>query len=144
LKRNAARLAQLAPQRMQPVMRIPVAVGFGGIGIDDQRDPSRKVIDDRELFGQQQQDVRDVRKLRRASRRRIGELRFDMAHGVVAKVAGKATAKAWKTGPRCRAEAVEKLSDELERIAFVPFDNTAPVLDFDRTPSCANAYLRRQ
>ncbi len=65
LERNRHRLAQPAPQRLQPVARLRVGVALARIGVDDQVDLARQVVDDRQLLGQQQLDVGNVGEPRR-------------------------------------------------------------------------------
>ena len=44
--------------------RVAIRVGLGRIRVDDKRDLAREIVDDRELLGEQEQDVRNVRELR--------------------------------------------------------------------------------
>ena len=67
-----------------------------------------------------------------------------MPNRVVAEVSGEASAKTRQAGPWRGSIAAQEIADELERIAFVALDDTAPILDFDGAGSRPNAYLRRQ
>jgi hypothetical protein len=112
------------------------------IRIDDQRNLAPQVVDDRQLFGQQQQQVGNVRESRC---RRLGGIRkpgFDVPDDVVAENAGQATAKARQPGQRRRVEARAVRLDEGERIAVVRLAHAAVALDIDVAPACAQPHLR--
>ena len=129
---NRHRFAQLASQRLQPVVRVPIRVRFGRIGVDDERNLAREIIDHGQLFGEQQQHVGNVGKLFGKWWRRCCELSLDMANDVVAEIAGESTAEAWQPEFGGGTVAPQKGSDELEWIALVALDDTAAILDLDR------------
>ena len=79
-----------------------------------------------------------------AARRRIREPRLDVANGVVAEIAGQPAAKTRQPGPRRGSIAAQELADERQRIALMPLDDPAAILDFDLAPAAADADLRRQ
>ena len=72
------------------------------------------------------------------------ELRLDVAHGVVAEVAGEAAAEARQARLRRGAEAAEECAQELERIAVVALDDAAGILDLDVRALDADPHFRRQ
>ena len=102
-----------------------------------------EVVDDGDFFGQQQLDVGQVRDRRCGAR--VRELLLDVAHRVVAEVAGEAAAEARQPGPQRDLEALLECCDEFERIAFVRLDDLAvasrPRCD---TPLRAQQRARRQ
>ena len=64
-----------------------------------------QVVDHRELVGQQQQHVGKIVEAARGGGRAPGETRLDVAHGVVAEIAGEPAAEARQPGQRRGAEA---------------------------------------
>ena len=114
------------------------------IGVDDKRDLSRKIIDNGELFGEKEQDVRH--RGERIDRRARGpcELALDVTHGVVAEVPGEPAAEARQTRYRRRAIASLELGDEIERIAAMALGDRGAVANFDALPARADARRRRQ
>jgi hypothetical protein len=66
-----------------------------------------------------------------------------VAHRVIRK-AGEPAAEARQTGARRGAVTAQELADERERIAIVPLDDDAVVVDLDRGAARADADLRRQ
>ena len=78
-----------------------------------------------------QQDVRDVVEPGRAGRRVAGEPLLDVAHRVVAEIAGEPAAEARQSRPRRGAVARHERAHELERIAVVVLDDDAAILDLD-------------
>ena len=103
-----------------------------------------EIVDDGELFGQQKQNVGNVRELRRGRARRIGEPRLDVTDGVVAEIAGETAAEPRQARTERRAIAAQELADERERVALVPLDDAAAVLDFDLPAARSNPDLGRQ
>ena len=98
----------------------------GGIGVDDEVKPAREVVDDRDLLALDEQHV--GRADRVGQRPRFGrrrQARLDVAHGVVAEVAGEAAAEARQPGPKRDAKALLVGGDEVERVAFVGLDDAA-------------------
>ncbi len=83
--------------------------------------------------------------VRRARRRRLArELRLDVAHRVVAEIAGESAAEPRQAGPRRGAIAAQELADERERIALVALDDGSAVVDLDRGAARADPDLRGQ
>ena len=120
LVRSRSRVAQQAPARAR------VRLGHGRVGVDDQVEPAREVVDDRELLALHEQDVGHADRVGPRSRRgRRGEPRLDVAHRVVAEVAGEAAAEARQAGPERDLEAGLPGGDEVERVAVVGLDDPA-------------------
>ena len=76
-----------------------------------------------------------------ARRRVAGELRLDVADGVVAEIAGEPAAEARQPGARRGAVAAHELADERQRIALVALDDRPAVVDLDRGAARADADL---
>jgi hypothetical protein len=118
----AALRAECAPVRAageqfpEPGLRLLVGAGNAGLGIDDQRQLARKVVDHRNFFGKQQDDVGNSEVVRFLRARQPG---FDIADGVIAEATDQATAEAWQTGGRSGAKALHVLADEVERVGVV-------------------------
>ena len=72
-----------------------------------------------------------------------GELRLDVAHGVVAEVAGEPAAEARQPGARRDAVAAHELADERERVAVVALEHAGVVADLDRRAAGADADASR-
>ncbi len=132
LERDRHRLAQLAPQRRKPRRRCRERFVLRGIGVDDQRDLAREVVDDDELLGQEQAGCRESARdrLRQAVRcQRAG-----------ARYGGRCRSRTCRRGRRRSAAARDRRGaiaaqerlDERERVAFVPLDDDARVLHLDR------------
>src|SRR5207248_9781715 len=83
----------------------------------------------------------EIATLRRLVR---GEPRLDVAHRVIAEIAGEAAAKTRQGGQRGRAIALHVFAQERKRIAVEAFNDSAAVLDLDAPSMRANANLRRQ
>ncbi len=136
--------ARGATQLLQPLLRTGVRVVLAGIGVDDQGDLAREVVDDRELVGQQQQHVGQIVERARASRLAQRELALDVPHGVVAEIAGEPAAESRQPGLRRRPEAAQELAEERERVAFMALDDAACILDFGERPAHAQPHLGGQ
>ena len=76
-------------------------------------------------------------------RRRVGEPPLDVAHRVVAEIAGEPAAEARQPGPRRGAIAAQERLDERERVALGLLDDRAGVLDLDRGAARADARFAR-
>src|SRR6185369_17434442 len=98
LKWDRHRLAQLAAKRLQALARAPVGIRLLRIGVDDQIDLPREVVDDGELFGEHEEDVGNFGEAGDRGRRSACELRLDVPHGVVTEVAGEPTAEPREAG----------------------------------------------
>jgi hypothetical protein len=75
-----------------------------------------EVVDDGDLFGQQQQDVGRAEGVGLAG---LGEARLDVAHRVVAEAAHQAAGKARQAVARRHLDAGLELGDEIEGVAVV-------------------------
>ena len=71
-----------------------------------------------------------------------GQLRLDVAHGVVAEVAGQAAAEARQAGPQRHLEALLVGGDEVQRIAVVRLDHLAVGHDLGARSRCARSSVR--
>jgi hypothetical protein len=63
-----------------------------------------------------------------------GQPRLDVAHGVVAEVAGQSAAEARQPRPQRHLEALLVGVDEVQRVAFVRFDHLFVGDDFGAPP----------
>jgi hypothetical protein len=86
-------------------------VGHVGLGVHHQGQLAGEVVDDGDLFGQQQQDVGRAEGVGLAG---LGQARLDVAHGVVAEAAHQAAGKARQVVARRHLDAVLELGDEVE------------------------------
>ena len=114
--------AQHHAQVFQALARLGKRLWRGGVGVDDQIELAGQVVDHGQFFGHHQLDVGQPEVV---FRRAAGQLFLDMAHGVVAEVAGQAAAETRHAGAQRHLEARLVLFDEVERIAFVLFDHGA-------------------
>ena len=96
----------------QALLGVAVGLGLRRIGIDDQVELAGEVVDDGELLALQQQDVRATQRIGRAG---LFELLLDVAHRVVAEVAGQSAAKARQAGAQRHLEALLVVGDEVQR-----------------------------
>ena len=112
------RLFQLA----QALLGIRVGLGLGRVGVDDQVELAREVVDDRQFLALQQQDVGRAQGIGRAA---VLQLLLDVAHRVVAEVARQATAETRQAGPQGDLEALLIGGDEVQRVAVMGFDDLA-------------------
>ena len=93
-----------------------VSARHARLGINNQRQLARQVIDHRNLLRQEQDDVRHAQGIRFV---RMGKAGFDIAHGVVAEAADQPAAKARQTRQRRDAETFQIRADEIQRISVV-------------------------
>ena len=129
--------AQALLQFAQPLLRLRVCLGLARIGVDDQVELAGEVVDHRDFLGQQQLDVGQAEIV---ARRGVRELLLDVAHRVVAEIAGEAAAEARQAGALRNLEARLERGDEIKRIAVVRLDDLAVAHDFGDTG--ARAYER--
>jgi hypothetical protein len=97
LGRHRDRLAQPGQQFLQPRLGALVGAGHAGLGVHHQRQLAGEVVDDGDLLGEQQQDVGRAELV---GFLRLGQLRLDVAHRVVAEAADQAAAEARQAGAR--------------------------------------------
>ncbi|MPM36900.1 hypothetical protein SDC9_83504 [bioreactor metagenome] len=112
---RAHRILELFLQLAQPLLALGIGLGLRRIGIDDQVELARQVVDDGQFLALQQQDVGAAQRVVGAA---VFELFLDVAHRVVAEVTGQATAKARQSGAQRDLETLLVISDEVERIAL--------------------------
>ncbi len=116
-------------RRFQPLLQLSqtrlglcISIGLRRVGVHDEGELAREVINHRQLFGLQQQDVGHAQIIGRA---RVHEFLFDMAHGVVTKVACQAAAKTWQSLTQRHFETLLVVGHKIERVACVSFDHHA-------------------
>ena len=124
---RAHRLGQLGLEFRQARLARSVGIGCGRVHIDHQVQLARQVVDDGQLFALQQQDVGRAQLVGRAAGL---QLFLDVAHGVVAKVAGQAAAKARHAGLQRHLETLLVLGDEVQRVGAGGFHHHAIGDDF--------------
>ena len=107
------RVLQLFLQLTQALFGVGKGLGAGRVGIDNQVQLAGEVVDDRQLLALQQQDVGAAQGVGWA--RRL-QLFLDVAHRVVTKVTGQATAKARQAGAQRHLEAFLVVRDEVQRV----------------------------
>src|SRR5450631_2192017 len=122
----------------------PVGVGLGRIRIDDERDLAREIVDDRELLGQEEKDVRNVGELGGRCRCGRRKLRLDMTNGVVTEISGEAPAEARQSGTGRGPVPTQEFPDERKGIALMALDDASPILHFDLPAARADPKLRGQ
>jgi len=121
-RRRGHAVLELVGQLGQAALGAEVGLALPRIGIDDEVEPARQVVDHRQLFALQQHDVGRVEP---AGQLRFRELGFDVAHRVVAEVAGQAAAEARQARPQRHLEALLVGGDEVERVALMCLDDLA-------------------
>ncbi len=100
---------ELVAELREAALGAEVRLGLSRVGIDDEVEAAGQVVDDGQLLGVQQQDVGRVEA---AGLLGGGQPGLDVAHGVVAEVAGQAAAKARQAGPQRDLEAGDVGGDE--------------------------------
>src|SRR4051812_37897029 len=113
LLRNLHRLAQLGCELAQPFLRFLERARLARIGVHDQIQLARKIVDHRKLLGQQQQDIRAIERIGLGHRR---ELVLDIAHRLVTEHANQPAAEARQPRYHGRTKARLARRHELERI----------------------------
>lgn len=114
--RDFVRKSEPLEQFLQAFLGAAIGARHLGLGIDHQRELAGEVVDDGELFGDEQQDVG---RTDRVGLLDAGEPRFDVAHRVVAEVTHEPAEETRQPGARRHLDAVEILTDEGERIAVI-------------------------
>ena len=108
------RLAQGALQLIEALQRGAVGIGMRGIGIDDEGQLAGKVVDHRQFFGEHAAGCRACRCT--SGLCVLCQRVLDVAHRVVAEVAGQAAGEARQAGQRRDLEARQVFLDEVQRI----------------------------
>ena len=116
------RVLELLPQIPQALFGVRIGLGLTRVGIDDEVKLTRQVVDHRQLFTLQQQDVRATQ--------RVGwtgffELFLDVTHGVIPKIPGQATTKARQSRAQSHLEALLIVRNEIQRIQAGSLDHFA-------------------
>jgi hypothetical protein len=120
--RRADRVLQLLLQLAQALLAVRVRLGLAGVGVHDQVQLARQVVDDRQLLALQQQDVGAAQGVGRAA---LFQLLLDVAHHVVAEVAGQAAAEPRQARTQGHLEAALVGRDEVQRVALGALDHLA-------------------
>ena len=116
--RGADRVLELFFQVAQPLFRAHVGLGRGGVGVDDQVELARQVVDDSQLFALQQQDIWRAQGVGRAG---FFEFFLDVTHRVIAKIARQTAAKTRQTRAQGHFETLLILLNEVQRVAHGGF-----------------------
>ena len=101
-----------------------VSLGLARVHVDDEVDASGEVVDDRDLLGQQQQDVGDTEIIGFGPR----EFLLYDAYGVVAEVASQPAGESRQAGTQRDLELVKVVANDRERVALDRFLDL-PVLE---------------
>ena len=109
-------------QFTQTRLRFGIRIGLCRVGVHHERELAREVVDHRQLFGLQQQDVGHAQVVSRA---RMRQLLFDVTHRVVAKIARQATTKTWQPFAQGHLETLLVIGHKVQRIACMGFDHHA-------------------
>ncbi len=127
-------------QFTQSLPRLRIGLALARVGIHDQVNAAREVIDDRNFFGEQKQDVghADVVGLR------LRELLFDHSHRVVAEIAGQSTGKARQPGAHRHLELVGVALHRDKRVAVERLRHDAAFDNFGRRAIAANKRANRR
>ena len=111
--RRTHRVLELLPQIPQALFGVRIGLGLTRVGIDDEVKLTRQVVDHRQLFTLQQQDVRAAQRVGWAG---LLQLLFDVAHRVITKISGQATTKSRQAWSQRNLEALLIVSNEIQRI----------------------------
>ncbi len=134
-------MPQLGAQLAQALLGARIRLGLGRIGIDNQVELARQVVDHGQLFAQHQLDVGQLQVV---GRRGLGQARFDVAHGVVAEIAGQTAAEARQARAQRDLVALLEGGDEVQRVAFVRLDHAAIGDDLGAVANRAQQRARMQ
>ncbi len=134
-------MPQLGAQLAQALPGARIGLGLGRIGIDDQVELARQVVDHGQLFAQHQLDVGQLQVI---GRRGVGQARLDVAHGVVAEIAGQAAAEPRQARAQRDLVALLEGGDEFQRIAVMRFDHLAVGDDLGAVAGGAQQRARMQ
>ena len=107
------RVLQLLFEPSQPFLGVGKSLGQGRVGVDNQIQLARQVVDDGQLLALQEQDVGAAQGVGRA---RGLELFLNMAHGVVAEVAGQPAAKTRQAWAQRHLETLLVSLNEVQRV----------------------------
>jgi hypothetical protein len=110
------RRAQAAEQFFEARLGLAPGAGKARLGIDDEGQLAREVVDDGDFLGEQEQDVRYAKRI---GLLRIGELRFDVAHRVVAEIADQSAREARQAGNVRHLEARHEFREVGHRVGVL-------------------------
>jgi hypothetical protein len=128
-------------QVFQALARFRKRFRLGGVGIHDQVQLARQVVDHRQFLGHHQLYVGQAEVV---LRRGGGQLALDVAHRVVAEIAGQAAAKPRQAGTERDLEPGLEGFDEVERVAVVRLDHAAVFDDLGARAEGAQQGIGRQ
>ena len=120
--RRAHRVLEHVFQIAQAFFGTDVGLGCCGVGVHHQVKLARQVVDDRQFFGLQQQDVGASHGVGWAA---VLQLFLDVAHRVVAKVTGQSATKARHARAQGHFESLLIAGNEVQRVAVVGFHHHA-------------------
>ena len=120
--RRLCRRLEAQLQLGQTRLCLSVSTGLGRVGVHDERELAREVVDDRELLGLQEQDIGHAQIVGRA---RVHQLFLDVAHRVVTKIARQATTKAGQARAQRHLEALLVSRHKIQWVAGVGFHHLA-------------------
>ena len=104
-----------------------VGVGLGRVGVHNQGEFAAEVVNHRQLFALQEQDVGAVQLV---GRTRFLQFFLDVAHCVIPKIAGQTTAKARHAGLQRNFETLLVQSNEVQRVEVAGFNDDTVGDDF--------------
>ena len=104
-----------------------VGVWLGGVGVNDEGEFAGEVVNHRQFFALQQQDIGAVQLVGRAG---FLQLFLDVAHSVVPKITRQTTTKTRHAGLQGNFEALLVLGDEVQRVDAAGFNDDAIGDDF--------------
>ena len=112
------RLLQQRFERAQAFFGIGVGFGLGRVGVHNQVQLARQVVDNGQFLALQQQDVGAAQFVGRAA---CFQLFLDVAHRVITKITGQTTTKPWQTRRQGHLEALLVAGDKVQRIDATAF-----------------------
>ena len=139
--RRIDRAPQHGAQVLQPLARFGEGFRLARVGVHDQVQLAGQVVDHRQFFGHQQLDLGQAEVVRR---RRIRQPRLDVAHRVVAEIAGQAAAEARHAGTDGDLVARLESGDEFKRITFGALHHFIVFQHFDAVAEAAQQGRGRQ
>ena len=125
--RRADRILELVFQFAQALLGVGVGLGRGRVGVNNQVELARQVVDHGQFFALQQQDVRTAQAVGRAG---FFQLLFNVAHRVITEIACQTTTKTRQARPQGDLEALLVSGHKIQRVAGGSFDHRAITHDF--------------
>ena len=116
------RFLQHVFELLQTLLTKLVSISQCRVDVHQQRQLARQVVNHRQLFGLQQQDIGATQAVGRAT---VYQFLFNMAHRVVAKVTGQTAAKTRHARTQCHFETRLVTGNEVQGIAVIGFHHHA-------------------